>query len=190
MDFGTGTARSGIAHFPEIRVGVKAHDAVIGKPRHILPDLPSFIVILVNRREQAFLRKFPDFGQKLPRPGNRFLLVIIAERPVSEHFEKSVVVIVPTDDVQIVVLARNADALLAVADALPALRIVAEKNRLELVHAGICKHERRIVVRNHGRRADKQVSLGFKELDKGFANLRGSHRFGHNDTFGFFRLER
>ena len=83
-------------------------------------------------------------------------------------------------------LTGHAEALLAIAYALPALRIVAQKDGLELVHARVREHERRVVMRNHRRRTHKEVALGFEELDKGFAHLRRSHFFGHSYSFDFY----
>ena len=87
--------------------------------------------------------------------------------------------------VEVVVLTGHAEALLAVACALPALRIVAQEDSLELVHARVREHERRVVMRNHRRRTHKEVALGFKELDERFAHLRRSHS-RHNVSLLFY----
>ena len=72
-------------------------------------------VALENRRVQAILVDAPDLRQQLPRPADRFLLEVIAERPVAEHLEEGVVIGVLADVVEIVVLAAGADALLRIA---------------------------------------------------------------------------
>ena len=56
----------------------------------------------------------PDFREQFPRPGDRFLLEVVAEGPVAEHLEEGVVVGVLADVVEVVVLAAGADALLRV----------------------------------------------------------------------------
>ena len=175
MDFGAGAARTGVAHFPEVGVSIETHDAVIREAGHVLPNLPGFVIVLVHGRKQAFLRELPNFSQKFPGPGDSFFLVVVAEAPVTEHFEEGVVVVVAAHHVEVVVLTGHAEALLAVACALPALGIVAQENRLELVHARVREHERRVVMRDHRRRTHKEVALGFKELDERFAHLRRSH---------------
>ena len=189
VDFGAGAARTGVAHFPEVGVSVEAHDAVIWEAGHVLPNLPGFVIILIDSCEEAFLREFPHFGQEFPCPGNSFLLIIVTEAPVTEHFEESVVVVVAAHHVEVVVLTGHAEALLAVAYALPTLRIVAQEDGLELVHARVREHERRVVMRNHRRRTHKEVALGFKELDERFAHLRRSHFFGHSYSFDFLRRQ-
>ena len=95
-------------------------------------------------------------------------------------------VVVAAHDVEVVVLTGHTEALLAVAYALPTLRIVAKEDGLELVHARVREHERRVVMRNHRRRTHKEMALGFEELDKGFAHLRRSHFFGHSYSFDFY----
>ena len=151
MDFGAGAARTGVTHFPEVAVSVEAHDAVIRKTGHVLPNLPGFVIVLIHGGEQAFLRELPHFGQKFPSPGDGFFLVVVAEAPVAKHLEEGVVVVVAAHHVEVVVLTGHAEALLAVAYALPALRIVAQEDSLELVHARVREHERRVVMRNHRR---------------------------------------
>ena len=53
-------------------------------------------------------------GQQLPGPADRLLLEIVAERPVAQHLEHRVVVGVVADLLQVVVLARHAQALLRI----------------------------------------------------------------------------
>ncbi len=185
VDFGAGAARTGVAHFPEVGVSIKAHDAVIRKTGHVLPNLPSFVIVLVHGCEQTFLRELPNFSQKFPSPSDSFFLVVVAEAPVAEHFEEGVVVVVAAHHVEVVVLTGHAKALLAIAYALPALGIIAQENRLELVHARVREHERRVVMGNHRRRTHKEMALGFEELDKRFAHLRRSHS-RHNVSLLFF----
>ena len=166
-------------------MSVEAHDAVVRKTGHVLPNLPGFVIILIDSCEEAFLRELPNFSEEFPCPGNSFLLIIVTEAPVTEHFEEGVVVVVAAHHVEVVVLTGHAEALLAVACALPTLRIVAQEDSLELVHARVREHERRVVMRNHRRRTHKEVALGFKELDERFAHLRRSHS-RHNVSLYFF----
>ena len=59
----------------------------------------------------------PHLGEQLPRPLDRLGLEVVAERPVAEHLEEGVVVVVSADVLEIVVLAAGPDALLAVGGA-------------------------------------------------------------------------
>src|SRR5437870_2834796 len=71
-------------------------------------------VALEDRDVQARLVQLPHVGEQFPRPRDRFLFEIIAERPVAEHLEESVVVGVLADVVEVVVLAARPDAFLGV----------------------------------------------------------------------------
>ena len=69
-------------------------------------------------------------------------LEIIAEGPVAQHLEESVVIAVLADIVKVVVLATGANALLGVGGAFPGSHWVglvdgAEEDGLELVHTSI-----------------------------------------------------
>src|SRR5207244_6074423 len=118
----------------------------------------------------------PDPGEQLPGPENRLFLVIVAERPVAEHFEESVMVGVPSYLFEVVVLAGDAQALLRVH--YPRMRwfVDAEENILERHHAGVGKEQGGITGRNQGRaRHDLMAACG-EETQKAIADLFPSHR--------------
>src|SRR5690606_5254444 len=73
--------------------------------------------------------------------------------------------------VEVVVLARHADALLRIRDALVPLAVLAEQRRLELVHARVDEQERRVVVRHDGGGGHELVALRLEELDGARADL-------------------
>ena len=102
---------------------------------------------LVNGGVESFGREFPAPNDQLPRPFDRFLLEVIAEAPVAQHLEKGVVVGVEPDVFEVVVLASGADAFLGICGArwIEAGSLLAEKDRHELVHAGIGEEEIRRV---------------------------------------------
>src|SRR5262249_38499993 len=94
-------------------------------------------------------------------------LVVIAERPVAEHLEEGVVIGVAADFLEIVVLAGDADALLAVDRPLVRPRARTEEHVLELVHAGVGEHKRGIVERHDARRRHERVAvLQGEEVDE------------------------
>ncbi len=136
---------------------------------------PSSWLAFEDGRVQAGLVEAPDFGEQLPGPGDRFLLEVVAERPVAEHLEEGVVVGVLADVVEIVVLAAGADALLRVGGPLVGPRAGAEEDVLELVHAGVGEQQRRIVVA--ARRGDDGTKVWpcflHEEVDELLANFIG-----------------
>ena len=93
----------------------------------------------VNGRVKSLRRKFPAVHDQFPRPFDRFLFEIIAETPVAEHLEEGVVIGVEADVFEIVVLAAGANAFLGVGHPrrIPGRFLLPEKNRDELVHAGV-----------------------------------------------------
>ena len=81
----------------------------------------------------------PAFDHQFPGPLNGFLFEIIAERPISEHFKKRVMISVVAHILEVVVLATRADALLGVGGA---RRIVGgffhpEEIRHKGIHPGV-----------------------------------------------------
>ena len=92
--------------------------------------------------------------------------------------------------VKIVVLAARANALLGRHGTLEAL-VKAKKVVIELIHARIGKKQGRIVVRNNRARRDDRVSLAFKKLQIGRADLCGRHvRSGFHEKLSFLNVEK
>src|SRR5262245_3032596 len=104
MDLGAWSAGAGIAHLPEIFL-VEAHDALARKNSELEPYLFSFVIVLVNSGVESRGIEFPDFSDQFPMEGDRFSFVVVAERPVTEHLEESVMVRVATDLFEVIVLA-------------------------------------------------------------------------------------
>jgi hypothetical protein len=101
----------------------------------------------VHGRVKSLRRKFPAIDHKLPRAFDRFLFEIIAKAPVAEHFEKGVVIGVESDIFEVVMFASGADAFLSVSNSrrIPRRFLLAEKDRHELVHAGVREKQIRCV---------------------------------------------
>src|SRR5215472_11139921 len=114
IDFGIGAARPGLAHFPEIVLVTEAHDALPGQDAQLDPGLFRLLIILVDSCIQEPRIDPPKLGDQLPMPCDRLGLVVIAERPVAQHLEKGVMVAVATDRFEVIVLAGDTQALLAI----------------------------------------------------------------------------
>src|ERR1019366_5599770 len=113
-DFRVGTARPRLTHLPEIIFVAESQNPFARQHAELQPDVLGLLVVLVNGRVEQLRIDFPNLGYEFPMPSNRFFLVIVAERPVAEHFEKSVMVSVAADRFEIVVLARDAQAFLTI----------------------------------------------------------------------------
>ena len=110
MNFGTWPTWSLLAHFPEIIFFVSVYYSAF-----IDMFFPKIVCILVsfqvfgsisfeNRYIQIFFRYFINFGQKFPRPSNRFFFEIIPKRPVPQHLEHRMVIGITPYIIQIIML--------------------------------------------------------------------------------------
>src|SRR5262249_14858956 len=112
-------------------------------------------------------------------PRDRLLLEVIAEGPVAQHLKERVVIRVVTHVVEVIVLTARADALLRIRrpPVRPAAR--AQEHVLELVHACIGEHQRRIVQRHNRRGWHDGMVLALEELEEFAANLvsRSGHEY-------------
>src|SRR5271163_4272520 len=79
------TAWAGLSHLPEIFLVAELQDAVGREHAHREPDVLGFLVVLVHGRIEELGIDSPDLGDELPMPLDRFLLVVVTERPIPEH---------------------------------------------------------------------------------------------------------
>ena len=76
---------------PEV-VFLSQMDHPFGRQSDVLcPDVVCLVVILVNGCPQFIHGHFQNLGDVLPCPGERFLLEIVAEREISQHFKEGTV---------------------------------------------------------------------------------------------------
>ncbi len=163
-DFRARAAGAGVAHLPEIGFCAEPHDAVVRQARDLLPERERLVVILVDGSGQLCRREAPLLGEQVPGELDRMLLEIVAEREIAEHLEEGVVARREADIVEIVVLAASAHAFLRGGGAEVVALFDAGEDVLELHHAGIGEHQRRIIAR-HQRRLFKTVTSGEIGLD-------------------------
>ena len=155
MQFRAGTAGTGIAHHPEVVSFAETENVNLGIQIRVLkqacPVIVRFLIELgrfassrfVNGCVESLRGKFPAVDHKFPRPFDCFLLEIIAEAPVAEHFKEGVVISIEADVFEIVVFPAGPNAFLGVDHAwwIPDRFLVGEKNRDELIHAGVGKKQ-------------------------------------------------
>ena len=157
VDFAARSARTGLAHLPEIVVLVAQKYMVL---RHMLePGLPGlgvefgavFCGTLEHCRIELGLVNAVHLGEQFPGPVYGLGLEIVAEAPVSEHLEHRVVAPVVAHGFEVIVLSADPEAFLAVGGAVELCCGVAEEYVLELVHSRVCEHEGRVVLDYHRR---------------------------------------
>ena len=189
-----GTAGAGLAHHPEVILHAAVHHVHLGihalGSKQLGPHIIGLLVELtgvtlllvrgVHGGVQALHGETPALYDKLPGPGNGLFLEIVAERPVTQHFEEGVVVGVLAHILQVVVLTTGADALLRISGAggIPRRGPHTQEVRYKLVHACIREQQARALRHERGGRHYGML-LFLEKVEETLANLRGCH---HSDV--------
>src|SRR5262245_43695107 len=108
VDFRTRTARTRVAHLPEVVLFVEAQNAGAGNS-DLLPEFFGLGVLLKDGDPEPVFGQGEVFGKKIPGVADRVLLEIRAEREVAEHFKERLMTARMSHVVQVVVLAPGAD---------------------------------------------------------------------------------
>ncbi len=147
-DFRARTARARIAHRPEIVRSGNTDDLVIGKPGDLFPEVRRFVIGVINGDQQLVLVETELFGDQRPGHLDGLFLEIVAEGKIAQHLEKGQMPRRKAHIVEIVVLAPCPHAFLRGRGARIGPLFKPGKNILELHHARIGEHQRRIVARH------------------------------------------
>ena len=116
-----------------------------------------------------------NVDDELPRPCDGFALVVIAEAEVAEHLEECPVPPRPADALDVALRSGDAQTALDRDDARRGRRLLAEKDRNELLHPGDREERRRHLVRNQARRRKQLVLLADEEVDPRLTQLLAFH---------------
>jgi hypothetical protein len=88
VNFAAWSARAGIANrSPKVIFFAKSQYLTSGNS-YIPPISEGFIVVKINGYPQPFLGQLQISGDKLPGPGDSFLLKIITHAEISQHLEE------------------------------------------------------------------------------------------------------
>ena len=170
-DFGAGAARAGVAHRPEIVGAGDAQDLLVRQAGDLLPQVEGLVVVDIDGDQELVRRDRVILGDQLPGELDRALLEVVAEREVAEHLEEGVVARGIADIVEIVVLAAGAHAFLRGGRARVRQLLGAGEDVLELHHAGIGEHQRRVVPRHERGRRHDLVVVALEEIKKAFTDI-------------------
>src|SRR5437867_1198514 len=156
QDLGTGAARTGVAHLPEVIFLPHPNDPSGRYTDHPFPEAIGLIVLAKHCDPELVLRQPDHACQKVPREPDGVLFEVVSERKVPEHLEERVVASGIADVLEVIVLAACPQALLYRHRPLVGAGLLAQEPTLELVHAGIGEQESGISLRNqrgtgHGR---------------------------------------
>ena len=109
--------------------------------------------------KQLVLGQAEILRQQVPRQLDRAFLEVVAEREVAQHLEEGVVAGGVADILEIVVLAAGAHAFLRRRGAAVGPLLEAGEDVLELHHAGVGEHQRRVVARHERARRHDLVAV-------------------------------
>ena len=183
VDLRARAARPGVAHLPEVLARPEPVDLVRRDPDLALPDLRCLLVLVKHRDNELGRIDLPALRDQLPGELDRLALEVIAEREVPEHLEEGVVARAAADLFEIVVLARDAHALLRGGRALVRARLLAGEDALERHHASVREQQRRVVDHERGA-GDARVPFRLEEIEEALANLMGRALRRHEFPFG------
>jgi hypothetical protein len=170
-NLGAGAAGAGRAHAPEVVVGGDADDPVVGQARDLFPDRRRLVIGVVDGDQKLVLGQAEILGQQLPGEGDGLILEIVAEAEIPQHFKEGMVPRGIADIVEIVVLAARPHAFLRGGGALVIARLDPGEQVLELHHARIGEHQRRVVPRHQGRAVHHPVAVAAEEIEVGGADV-------------------
>ena len=121
---------------------------------------------MIDGDKQAIDRQLEFAGDQIPREFDGVFLEIIAEGKIAEHLEKRVVPRGVADIVEIIVLAAGTHAFLRGGRARAAAFLDAGEGVLELHHARVGEHQRRIIMRDERRRRDELMIVAREIIEK------------------------
>ena len=165
---GAGTAGT-CSVLPEVVLLAEAEDTLGGDADLLVPNLKGLVVINIDGRiETVGIDADPvGRGQELPAPCDGFMLEVIAEGEVAEHFKISAVAGGLADVLDI----AGTDALLAGADTAARRLLLALEIGLHRCHAGVYEQKACVVLRDEGEAGQAEMTLGFKKAQKHLTQL-------------------
>ena len=170
-DFRARAAGAGVAHRPEIVAAGDAQDFAVGQTGDLLPQIEGVVVVDIDGDEELLRRNLVILGDQLPGERDGALLEVVAEREIAQHLEEGVVAGGIADIVEVVVLAAGAHAFLRGDGARIRAFFQAGEDVLELHHAGIGEHQRRVVARHQRRGRHDLVVVAGEEIQEAFADI-------------------
>ena len=170
VDFRTRTTGTG-AMLPEVIFLAKAENTLCRNADLLVPDLKCLIVILINRRIQTVRIQLHHLSQELPAPCNGFLLKVITEGKVAQHFKEGAM----TCGLAYILDITGTDTLLTGCHAAARRFLLTGKIRLQRSHTGVNQQQGLVTLRNQRKARQSQMFLGLKEREELFTDFIQTH---------------
>ena len=177
-DFGARPARPRGTHLPEIVRRRDANDPIF---RHadLFPDFKGFIVGVIDGRQKTTFVDPKVIREQIPGVWDGFILEVVAKGEIAEHLKESVMPRRVANIVQVVVLATCPHALLAGCRTRIVTMLNAGEQILELNHARVGEHQRRIIPRHQRRALNSSMSVAFKIAEERRADVIQAGHISH-----------
>ena len=169
--FRTGSARTGIAHRPEIVRCTNADDAAFRQAGNLAPQFEGLVVVGIDSSNQAVSRQVEVFGDEGPGQFDCDILEVVAKRKITQHLEKGVMPGSVANIFKVIVLAAGAYAFLRRHDSAVITLLDTSQDVFELHHSSVDKHQRRIIARHQRARRNMRVTVALKKVDKCRADI-------------------
>ena len=181
IDFRAGAAGA-CAVFPEVIFLAKTEDTIRSDADLFVPDIKRFIVFKIDRGVKTIRLKPYPFrrGEEFPAPGNRFMLEVITEREIAEHFEIGTV----TGCFAYVIDIAGTDALLAGADSVPRWLLFTSEIGLHGRHTGIDKKDAGVILRDKRKAGEAEMAFGLKKAQEHLTQFIQAVIRMHSNTSG------
>ena len=137
----------------------------------LCPDIKRFVVLFINRNPKLIDRHFHDLGAKFPCPCGRFMLKVIAEREVTEHFKICAVTCRYADSFNI----GCTDTFLASGHSFSWRGQLACKVLFQRCHTGVNQKQAFVSLRHKREARRTKMSLAFEKRKILFSDFVQSH---------------
>ena len=152
---------------PEIICFTETEDLFCRNADLLIPDFEGFLVVFIDRGVQAVCLQANYLGQKLPAPGDRLVLEIVAKGEVAQHFKIGAV----TGSFADILNIAGTNALLAGADTVTGRLDLTLEIGLHRCHTGVDQQQGLVILRDQREAGQTQVLLAFKEAQKHLTQL-------------------
>ena len=169
VNLGTGAAGT-CAMLPEVitlsgnGITVETRDLLGGNADFLRPDVKCLVILAVNGRIQTLGIHSDNLCQELPAPGNGFVLKVITEGEVTEHFKECKMSRGLADVIDI----AGTHALLTRRNTLLGRNLQSGKVRLKRCHARVDQKKALVILRNKGKAVHLKMVLRLEKVEVHF----------------------